>query len=167
MWRKFARYTRFVSPEQSLLVESIAREHAQGPGPLLVVLHAIQDRLGFVPRQAVPVVAEVLNLSVADVHGVVTFYHHFRHEPQGACVIQLCRAEACLSMGAESLARHVRSRLGCNFGETTADGRYSLMPVYCLGNCARAPAAFVGDELLGCATPERIDERIDARAERA
>lgn len=156
-----------MNAEQQLLVESIAREHARQPGPLLVVLHAIQDRLGFVPRHAVPVVADVLNLSVADVHGVVTFYHHFRHEPPGACVIQLCRAEACLSMGAESLARHVRNRLGCEFGETTADGRYSLLPVYCLGNCARAPAAFVGSELLGCATPERIDERIDAQTESA
>lgn len=146
--------------EQRSLIESIVRESSQRPGPLLVVLHAIQQQLGHVPPGAVPSIAELLNLSIAEVHGVITFYHHFRQAPPGACIVELCRAEACLSMGAEALAQRVRDRLGIDFNETTRDGRFSLLPVYCLGNCASAPTARVGEELVGRATLERIEDRL-------
>jgi formate dehydrogenase subunit gamma len=134
------------------------------PGPLLEVLHAIQAALGYVPEGAVPLVAEGLNISRAEVHGVVTFYHYFRRTPPGKHVVSLCRAEACQSMGADALAEHVKGRLGVDFHETTEDGQFSLEPVYCLGNCACSPAAMVDGELHGRLTPERIDAVIAARS---
>ena len=130
------------------------------PGPLLELLHGIQAELGFIPQAAVPVVAEGLNLSRAEVHGVVSFYHFFRHERPGRTTVSLCQAEACQSLGAAALADHVRRRLGVGFNETTADGRYSLEPVYCLGNCACSPAAMIGGQLHGRLTPERFDALI-------
>ena len=130
------------------------------PGPLLQVLHAVQARLAFIPRAAIPVIAEALNLSRAEVHGVVTFYHHFRQAPPGRHVLQLCQAEACRSMHCENLTAHVKQRLGIEFHETTADGRYTLAPVYCLGMCACAPAMMIDDELHGRVTPERFDELL-------
>ena len=134
------------------------------PGPLLEVLHAIQAALGYVPEDAVPLVAQGLNISRAEVHGVVTFYHYFRRTPPGKHVVSLCRAEACQSMGSDALAEHVKNRLGVDFHETTADGQFSLEPVFCLGNCACSPAAMVDGELLGRLTPERIDAVIAARS---
>ena len=134
------------------------------PGPLLEVLHAIQAELGYVPEGAVPLVAEELNISRAEVHGVVTFYHYFRRTPPGKHVVSLCRAEACQSMGADVLAEHVKKRLGVDFHETSDDGQFSLEPVFCLGNCACSPAAMVDGELFGRLTPERIDAVIDARS---
>lgn len=136
------------------------------PGPLLEVLHAIQAALGYVPEDAVPLVAQGLNISRAEVHGVVTFYHYFRRTPPGKHVVSLCRAEACQSMGADALAEHVKSRLGVDFHETTTDGQFSLEPVFCLGNCACSPAAMVDGELLGRLTPERIDAVIAARSDK-
>jgi formate dehydrogenase subunit gamma len=134
------------------------------PGPLLEVLHAIQAALGYVPEGAVPLVAQELNISRAEVHGVVTFYHYFRRTPPGKHVVSLCRAEACQSMGADGLADHVKKRLGVDFHETTDDGQFSLEPVFCLGNCACSPAAMVDGELHGRLTPERIDAVIAARS---
>lgn len=134
------------------------------PGPLLEVLHAIQAALGYVPNDAVPLVAEGLNLSRAEVHGVVTFYHYFRRTPAGAHTLSLCRAEACQSMGGQPLADHVRRRLGIDFHETTPDGKISMEPVYCLGNCACSPAAMVDGRLHGRLTPERLDAVLDALA---
>jgi formate dehydrogenase subunit gamma len=136
------------------------------PGPLLEVLHAIQAALGYVPEDAVPLVAQGLNISRAEVHGVVTFYHYFRRTPPGKHVVSLCRAEACQSMGADALAEHVKKRLGVDFHETTNDGQFSLEPVFCLGNCACSPAAMVDGELLGRLTPERIDAVIAARSDK-
>ncbi|MGC3980057.1 MAG: formate dehydrogenase subunit gamma [Steroidobacteraceae bacterium] len=143
--------------------EIVARFHGQ-PGPLLQVLHAIQNEFGCVPPQAVPLVAQELNLSRAEVHGVVTFYHYFRQSPPGRHVIQLCRAEACQSMHAERLEAHVKQRLGIDFHQTTADGEFTLEPVYCLGNCACSPAMMIDEQLHGRVSAERFDELLaDAR----
>jgi len=127
------------------------------PGALLPILHGVQDALGYVPEEAIPLIARELNLSRADVHGVVTFYHYFRTHPAGKRTIYLCRAESCQSMDAAKLEQHVKQRLGVDFHQTTADGAWTLEPVYCLGNCACSPAMMVGDELKGRMTPERFD----------
>jgi formate dehydrogenase subunit gamma len=136
-----------------------AVEAARGePGPLLEILHAIQNALGCVPPEAVPLVASELNLSRAEVHGVVSFYHHFRSTPAGQRVLRLCRAEACQSMQGRALESHVKARLGIDFHETTADGRVTLEPVYCLGNCGCAPAMMVDEQLYGRMDPAKFDE---------
>jgi formate dehydrogenase subunit gamma len=139
-------------------VASAVLKFAGEPGPLLEILHAIQDELGFVPAEAVPQLADALNLSRAEVHGVISFYHHFRGHAPGRYVVQLCRAEACQSMNAKALEEYVRGKLRLNFGETTPDGRITLEPVYCLGNCACAPALMVNGELHGRVTPEKFGE---------
>jgi formate dehydrogenase subunit gamma len=130
------------------------------PGPLIEVLHSVQAALGHVPSDAIPILAEALNLSRAEVHGVVTFYHFFRETPPGRHTVHLCRAEACQSMGADQLAAHARQRLGVDFHETTADGAFTLEPVYCLGNCACSPAAMIDGRLYGRLTAERFDALI-------
>jgi formate dehydrogenase subunit gamma len=147
-------------PAEAAVVRRAVADHKERPGPLLEVLHAIQAALGYVPAGAVPLVAESLNLSRAEVHGVVTFYHYFRRTPPGKHTVSLCQAEACQSMGAEALAAHARRRLGVDFHETTADGRISLEPIYCLGNCACSPAAMIDGRLYGRLTPERFDALI-------
>jgi formate dehydrogenase subunit gamma len=134
------------------------------PGALLPVLHGIQDALGYVPEAAVPLIAREMNLSRADVHGVISFYHYFRQRPAGKHVIHLCRAESCQAMGAVTLEKHVKQRLGVDFHETTKDGQYTLEPVYCLGNCACSPAMMVDGELKGRVTPERFDAWLAAEA---
>jgi formate dehydrogenase subunit gamma len=147
-------------PEQSAAVRRIVAQHRERPGPLLEVLHSIQASFGYVPEGAVPVVAEELNLSRAEVHGVVTFYHFFRRHRPGAHTVSLCQAEACQSMGAAKLAEHARKSLGIEFHQTTADGRFSLEPIYCLGNCACSPAAMIDGQLHGRLTPEAFDALI-------
>jgi formate dehydrogenase subunit gamma len=142
------------------LVTSIIEDLRVKPGPLMLILRRIQDEIGWVPAEAVSLIARELNLSRAEVHGVVSFYHDFRHEPPGRNVIKLCRAESCQAMGAVALADHVRRRLGISFGETSADQNFTLDAVYCLGNCACSPAAIINDELIGRATPERLDSAI-------
>lgn len=132
------------------------------PGALLPILHAIQDALGHVPAAAVPVIAQGLNLSRAEVHGVISFYHHFRSEPPGRHVLQLCRAEACQAMGARELERRLRERLQIGFHETTADGAVTLEPVYCLGNCACAPSAMLDGEVRGRLGAEALEEWLDS-----
>jgi formate dehydrogenase subunit gamma len=127
------------------------------PGALLPVLHGIQASLGYVPEEAMALIARELNLSRADVHGVVSFYHFFRTHPVGKRVIYLCRAESCQAMGAAKLEQHVKQRLGVDFHQTTADGAWTLEPVYCLGNCACSPAMMVNDQLKGRMTPESFD----------
>lgn len=124
-------------------------------GPVLPALHAVQAAFGHIPAAAVPVIAEAFNLSRAEVHGVLTFYHDFRSEPAGRHVVKLCRAEACQAMGAERLVAVAEDRLGVASGGTSADGRVTLEPVYCLGLCATAPAAMVDGEVVG---------RLDAAA---
>jgi len=146
--------------EQTATIRRIVAQHRERPGPLLEILHGVQAAFGCVPAGAVPVVAEELNLSRAEVHGVVTFYHFFRRSPPGAHTVSLCQAESCQSMGAEALAQHARQRLGIDFHETTADGRFSLEPIYCLGNCACSPAAMIDGRLYGRVTPEAFDALI-------
>ena len=153
-----------LSPAERAVVQRIASDLKGRPGPLLEVLHAIQSALGYVPAAAVPVVAEELNLSRAEVHGVVSFYHYFRRSRPGAHTVSLCQAEACQSMGAEALAAHARRRLGIDFHETSANGRFSLEPIYCLGNCACSPAIMIDDRLYGRVTPQRFDELVADRA---
>ncbi|HKQ23841.1 MAG TPA: formate dehydrogenase subunit gamma [Burkholderiales bacterium] len=138
-------------------VASAIQAEGWRPGPLLPVLHAIQDRIGHVPPEAVPVIAKALNLSRADVHGVISFYHHFRTAPAGRHVVRICVAEACQAMGANALRDHAKSSLRVGFHETTADGAISLEPVYCLGNCACSPSVMVDDDLFGRVSPERFD----------
>ncbi len=140
----------------------IGRFHGR-PGPLLLVLHAIQDEFGYIPEEAEAIVAQGLNLSRAEVHGCVTFYHFFRHTPPGKHVVQLCQAEACKSMNADRLAAHAHRTLGIGFHETTANGEYSLEPVYCLGNCALSPAMMVDGELYGRVSNARFDEVLAER----
>ncbi|HTY49537.1 MAG TPA: formate dehydrogenase subunit gamma [Steroidobacteraceae bacterium] len=149
-----------LSPAERAAVVRQLSQLKSRPGPLLEVLHGIQGELGFVPAAAVPLIAEELNLSRAEVHGVISFYHHFRHSPPGRHSVQVCRAEACQAMGAEQLAAHATSKLGAGFQETSADGRFSLDPVYCLGNCACSPAVMIDGELHGRVTPGRFDELI-------
>lgn len=137
------------------------------PGPLIQVLHAVQDGLGYIPPASVPVIAEALNLSRAEVHGVVTFYHYFRQAPAGKHVVQLCQAEACRSMHSETLTAHAKQRLGIDFHETTGDGRFTLEPVYCLGNCACSPAMMIDGELHGRVTTERFDSIVEDLASKS
>jgi len=126
-------------------------------GPLLPILHEIQEEFGHVPQDAVPVIADGLNLSRAEVHGVVTFYHDFRREPAGLHVLKLCRAEACQSAGGNVISERIRTKLGIQFGETSADGRVTLDAVYCLGLCATAPSAMLDGQLVGRLTAPKLD----------
>ncbi|MGW8369629.1 MAG: formate dehydrogenase subunit gamma [Gammaproteobacteria bacterium] len=146
---------------QSAEVETLVRAHADRPGGLLPMLHAIQDELGYIPDEAVPIIAASLNLSRAEVHGVITFYHFFRTTRPGKHTLYVCRAEACQSMGSRALEDYVREKLNIDFHETTADGRISLEPVYCLGNCACSPAVMLDETVHGRVSPELIDELLD------
>ena len=143
------------------IVESAIASHRGKVGALIPVLHSIQDKLGHVPKQAVPMIAQAMSLSRAEVHGVMSFYHDFRGEPAGKHIIHLCRAEACQAMGSRELERHVMDRLGIGYGETTADGLVSLEPVYCLGNCACTPSIRVNDDIHARVTAQKFDELID------
>jgi formate dehydrogenase subunit gamma len=138
------------------MVRDIARRLKDRAGALLPVLHAIQDALGYVPAEAVPLVAEELNLSRAEVHGVISFYHYFRDTPPGRHTIHLCRAESCQAMQSKELEAHAKARLGVGFHQTTSNGAFSFEPVYCLGNCALSPAVMVDGQLYGRVTPERF-----------
>ena len=147
-------------PSESDTVRRIVADMKDRPGPLIEILHSVQAALGYVPPDAVPILAEALNLSRAEVHGVVTFYHFFRETPPGRHTVSICRAEACQSMGADDLVQHAKRRLGVDFHETTADGIFSLEPIFCLGNCALSPAAMIDGRLYGRVTPERFDELV-------
>ncbi|MGD0983760.1 MAG: formate dehydrogenase subunit gamma [Acidimicrobiales bacterium] len=132
---------------------AIVERHRTEPGALMPILHELQDVFGHIEPRAVDVVAAELNLSKADVYGVVTFYKDFRAEPPGRSTVHVCRGEACQSMGGERLARHARERLGVDFGGTTSDGAVTLEQVFCLGNCALSPAVMIDGRLKG-----RVDE---------
>jgi formate dehydrogenase subunit gamma len=128
------------------------------PGALLPILHALQEEFGYIDREAAPLIAEILNLSRAEVYGVVTFYHDFKAVPPGRHVLKLCRAEACQSTGGDALAARAEAKVGVALGNTTADGAITLQPVYCLGLCATAPSAMLDGRVVG-----RLDERkLDA-----
>ncbi len=134
-------------------VAEIISRHAGLEGALLPILHAIQEDFGHIPQAALPLIAEALTLSRAEVHGVMSFYHDFRENPAGNHVLKLCRAESCQSVGADRLADHARRELGIDWHETTRDGKVTLEPVFCLGLCACGPAAMVDGKLVG-----RLDE---------
>jgi formate dehydrogenase subunit gamma len=127
------------------------------PGAALPMLHALQDRFGHVPAPAVPLIADLLNLSRAEVHGVLSFYHDFRTTPPGRHILRVCRAESCQAMGCDALIRHIEDRLGVGFGETTADGAITLEEVFCLGHCAASPALTLDETPHARVTPARFD----------
>ena len=131
-------------------------------GPAMPMLHAIQAAYGYVPDAAVPVVAGVLNVSRAEVHGLVSFYHDFRREPAGRTVLKLCRAEACQARGAERVAAHAAAALGITWHQTTPDGAVTLEPVFCLGLCAAAPCGMVNERTVARLDEARMDELLDA-----
>ncbi|NPU69296.1 formate dehydrogenase subunit gamma [Bradyrhizobium sp. 83012] len=136
----------------------IIAEHSQMEGATLPILHALQEAFGYVPEDAIPMIASALNLSRAEVYGVFTFYHDFRAKKAGRHVLKLCRAEACQAAGGDALAARAEAKLGIALGHTTADERVTLEPIYCLGLCATAPSAMIDGRLVG-----RLDEaRIDA-----
>jgi formate dehydrogenase subunit gamma len=135
------------------------------PGALMPVLRRIQQRLGFIPPPYVAVIASELNLSRADVQGVISFYHEFRSEPPGRHTIRICQAESCQAMGAAALTRHAVSRTAADLKQTSRDGRFTVEPVYCLGNCACSPAIMVGANLHGRVTPERFDQLLESLPE--
>ena len=146
-----------MTEESTQTVHRLVAAHAQQPGALLPLLHAVQDALGHVPDAAVPAIAEGLNLSRAEVHGVITYYHHFRRVPAGRHVLQVCRAEACQAMGAEALWSHACHRLGTPEGGTSADGAVTLEPVYCLGLCAMSPAVALDEAPRARMSAPRLD----------
>ena len=148
-------------PSLEQRVASIAARLKDEPGPLLEILHAVQHELGCVPAEAVPPIAMALNLSRAEVHGVVSFYHHFRERPAGQHTVQLCRAEACQAMNGEALADFAKQRLNIGFGQTRGDGKVTLEAVYCLGNCACAPSAMIDGQLRGRFDPQALGECAD------
>lgn len=146
--------------ESTAALGVVLAKWALEPGGLLPALHEVQDLLGWIPPDAVADIATAFNLSRAEVHGVITYYHHFRSKPASRHVVQVCRAEACQAMGAEALLAHAQWRLGCGLHASSADGRYSLEPAFCLGLCASAPSIRVGDRLHARLTPEKFDRVI-------
>lgn len=164
------------TPAQRALLEDALSRHLpdvppglpQGNSPaLLPILHHVQEALRFIPPALVPEIAQALNLSRAEVHGVVTYYHHFRTTPPGRHVVQICQAEACRANGAVALMAHAAERLACRPGETRADGAVTLEPVYCLGLCATGPSAMVDDlpcSRVSAATLAAIAQRLEDTA---
>ncbi|MEM5500252.1 formate dehydrogenase subunit gamma [Ahrensia kielensis] len=124
-------------------------QHLESEGPMLPILHSIQSAFGYVPENAVPLIADALNISKAEVHGVISFYHDFREAPAGRHIVKICRAEACQAMGANTLADETLAKLGLDWHGTTINGAVTIEPVYCLGLCACAPAAMVDDKVVG------------------
>lgn len=146
-----------VAPDQ------LVQRHARPGMSLLAVLHAIQDELGYVPPATVAPLAKAMNLSRAEVHGVITYYHHFRTQPAAPVTVQLCRAEACRSMGTEALAQHIEARTGCRFdAEHAPDATVELESVYCLGQCALSPALMLNGTLHAKVTPHKFDALLAA-----
>jgi formate dehydrogenase subunit gamma len=144
------------------VVDRVLARMQSMPGGLLPILHAIQEEVGFIPPESVPRIAEALNLSRAEVHGVISFYHDFRAEPAGRHIVHVCRAESCQSVGAEALLAHACEHLGVEVHGTSADGAVTLEPVYCLGNCALSPAVMVDHRnLYGRVTADRLDAVLD------
>jgi formate dehydrogenase subunit gamma len=158
------------TPEQLQTIDAVVARLRDLPGACLPMLHGIQDALGFVPAEAVDRIAAALNLSRADVHGVVTYYHDFRRQPPGRTVLKLCRAEACQAMGSDRLEQHLRSQHGtalghAGVGQTRGDGALTAEAVYCLGNCALSPSVLVNGRLHGRVSPASLD-RLLAEAAR-
>jgi formate dehydrogenase subunit gamma len=149
-------------PWDASLAETIVRAHAALEGPLLPILHALNAEFGCVPDEATALIAEALNLSRAEVHGVISFYHDFHSAPRGRLVVKLCRAEACQAMGGREAAAALLEKLGLDWGGTSADGAVSIDPAYCLGLCATAPAALIGDAPAGRLDAQSLIARVEA-----
>lgn len=149
-----------LSDEQLKKIKMHIAQHESMLGGLLPLLHAIQDDLGYVPQDAYLFISKALHLSVAEVHGVVTFYHHFRTYPAGRHILQICRAESCQAMGSEKLEAAIKANLGIGYHETTTDGAITLEPIYCLGNCACSPAVMLDDEVYGRMDNKKMEELI-------
>jgi len=147
--------------------QSRIQELERLPGALLPILHALQDEFGYIDKAAIPLIAGALNLSQAEVHGVLSFYHDFRSAPAGRHVLKVCRAEACQSMGCEGMIHHVENRLGVKLGETTEDRSFTVEPVFCLGNCALSPAVMLDGKLYGRVSSDVADFLIDDAKRRA
>lgn len=141
-------------------IDAHIAKHEHMPGALLPILHAIQDDIGWVPEVSYLPISKALALSVAEVHGVVTFYHHFHSHPVGKHVLQICRAESCQAMGGEKLEASIKAALGIDYHETTQDGAVTLLPVYCLGNCACSPAVMLDDEVYGRMDATKVAELV-------
>ena len=142
-------------------IDEILTRMAKTEGALLPILHAIQAGEGYVPAEVVPRIADALNLSRAEVHGVISYYHHFRQKPAGKVVVQICRAEACQAVGADAFAQEAVKALGCDFHETSKDGAITLEPVYCLGQCACGPSAMINDDVHARMTIERLKSLVE------
>src|SRR6202171_6513517 len=150
--------TQVYEPWDETRGAEIIAEHDKLKGATIVILHALQEAFGYVPEPAIPMIAAALKLSRAEVHGVFTFYHDFRHQPAGKHVLKLCRAEACQAAGGDALAARRKTKLALSLGNPPADERVTLEPIYCLGLCATAPSAMLDGRVVG-----RLDEaRIDA-----
>jgi formate dehydrogenase subunit gamma len=143
------------------IISRIVRELKAKPGALLPILHGIQDELGYIPEDAIPIIAGEMNLTRAEVHGVVTFYHDFRNHAPGRHIVKICQAESCQAAGSGALTAFAKNRLGIDFHQTTSDRSWSLEPVYCLGNCALSPSVMVDQEVFGRVSEERFDEMLD------
>jgi len=141
---------------------AIVSSMKQMQGALLPILHATQEKFGFIPPETVRIIADELNLSRAEVHGVISYYHHFRDSAPGENVIQVCMAESCQSMGAEALANHIEEKVGCGMHQTTSKGQVTLEPVYCLGLCAQSPAIMINEQLHAKMTPQKFDALLAA-----
>jgi len=146
----------------TVAIQAIVDAQRDRPGATLPVLQAIQAALGYIPEEAIGIVAEGLNLSRAEIYGVITFYADFRTTPPGRHIVQICRGEACQAKGSLQLEVHAKQRLGIDFHETTTDQAISLEPVYCLGNCACSPSVRIGDDVLGRIDSARFDELVSA-----
>jgi formate dehydrogenase subunit gamma len=144
------------------VVADVVRRFADTPGALLPILHGVQHALGYVPTEAVPRIAAALNLSRAEVHGVVSFYHEFRDTPPGRHTLKICRAESCQAVGAEALVAEATHRAGIELGATSADGQVTVEAIYCLGLCALSPAIMLDDQLHARVTPAQLDALLDA-----
>lgn len=138
-------------------LDALIAQNQNMPGALLPLLHAIQDNIGYIPESSYTSVSKALSLSVAEVHGVVSFYHHFRTHKPGRHILQICRAESCQSMGSEALEAHAKKCLNIDYHQTTSDQNITLEPVYCLGNCALSPAVMMDEEVYGRMTPADLD----------
>lgn len=146
--------------QQTEKIQTHIAQHKIMPGALLPLLHAIQDDFGYIPEDAYLPISKALALSVAEVHGVVTFYHHFRTHPAGRHILQICRAESCQAMGSEKLEATIKAKLGIDYHQTTSDGAITLEPIYCLGNCACSPAVMLDDEVYGRMDNQKMVELV-------
>lgn len=151
--------------ESAEKIQNLIAKFQDKPGALLPLMHGIQDALGFVPEEAYPLISKAYQLSIAEIHGFVTFYHHFRRKPSGKNILHICRAESCQSMGAEKIEQYCKDKLDIDYHDTTSDGAITLEPIYCLGNCACSPAVMINEKVLGRVTPNMIDKIIERAKE--